>query len=81
MTVCFLVEPFVYESQSILQTITSFLQFPGEADPINTVLQMLMKQEQGVSMSSLCSGNESVGKTGRTFDMHLECDALRRVRN
>lgn len=43
MTVCFLVVPFMYESQSILQTITQVLQLPGEADPINTVLQMIMK--------------------------------------
>ena len=75
----------MYESQSLLQTITWLLQRPGEADLINPVLHMIMKPAQGVLVSSLWSGGESVGKSGEqtcgTFDVHLEPAALRRVRN
>lgn len=82
MTVYFLVQPFMYESQSLLQTITWFLQRPGEADLINPVLHMIMKPAQGVSVSSLWSGGESVGKSGEqtcgTFDVHLEHAALKK---
>ena len=85
MTVYFLVQPFMYESQSLLQTITWFLQRPGEVDLINPVLHTIMKQAQGVSVSSLWSGDESVGKSGEktcgTSDVHLERAALRRVSN
>lgn len=85
MTVYFLVQPFMYESQSLLQTITWFLQSPGEVDLINPVLHMIMKPAQGVSVSSLWSGDESVGKSGEktcgSFDVYLECAALRRVSN
>lgn len=67
----------MYESQSLCNHW--FLQSPGEVDLINPVLHMIMKPAQGVSVSSLWSG-DSHGKVGgkklvEVLTCTLECAA------